>query len=84
MSRVGAVPDIIENRRSGLLVTPRDKIALSKALSEIIDDGKLRETLASEAYRIAIREFGVEVAVARLLQVIENVISERDRRKDRS
>lgn len=84
VSRVGAIPDIIEDRRSGLLVAPRDRESLSKALGEVIDDGELRESLAVEAYRVAIREFSVEVAVARLLEVIENVIAERDRRKDTS
>jgi glycosyltransferase involved in cell wall biosynthesis len=75
VSRVGAIPDVITDRHSGLLVAPKDTQALRRALAEILDDGELRDRLAAEAYQIAEREFGVERAVDRLVEEIDNTIA---------
>jgi len=72
---VGAIPDVITDHRSGLLVTPQDSESLRVAMAEVIDDSTLRERLAGEAYKIAIRDFGVEGAADRLLLEIENTIA---------
>jgi len=72
---VGAIPDVITDHRSGLLVAPRDCESLRVAMAEVIDDGDLRERLAEEAYKIAIRDFGVEAAADKLLLEIMNTIA---------
>jgi glycosyltransferase involved in cell wall biosynthesis len=74
VTRVGAIPDVITDRRSGLLVAPRNTESLRRALAEIIDDTDLRERLASEAYQIAARDFGVEAAVDRIVHEIDGTI----------
>jgi glycosyltransferase involved in cell wall biosynthesis len=74
VSRVGAIPELISDRHSGLLVEPRDADSLAGALAEIIDDGELRARIACEAHAIAMREFEVEAAVDRLLPEIEGTI----------
>jgi glycosyltransferase involved in cell wall biosynthesis len=56
-------------------VEPRNTDALTGALDEIIQNGELRERLAREAYRVAVREFEVETAVNRLAQEIEGTIA---------
>jgi len=75
VTRVGAIPELITDRHSGLLVEPRDVDSLARALGEIIIDGELRERLAQEAYRIAMRDFEVEAAVNRLLPEIESTVA---------
>jgi glycosyltransferase involved in cell wall biosynthesis len=72
VSKVGAVPDVIQDRYSGLLVEPRNLDSLSAALATIIDDAELRERLAACGFEIARREFGVEAAVDRLMAEIES------------
>jgi glycosyltransferase involved in cell wall biosynthesis len=71
---VGAIPELITDRHSGLLVEPRNADALACALGEIIADRELRERLAREAYRIAVRDFEVEAAVNRLVPEIEGTM----------
>ncbi len=44
-SRVGGVPEFIEDRNTGLLVPAEDEIALSRALQRLAGDGVLRERL---------------------------------------
>ena len=74
VTAVGAIPELITDRISGLLVEPRNADLLADALGEIIDDGELRERLAREGYRIAMRDFEVESAVNRLVAEIEGTI----------
>jgi glycosyltransferase involved in cell wall biosynthesis len=74
VTRVGAIPELIVDRRSGMLVEPRSADSLARALGEVIIDGSLRENLAREAHQIAVRDFEVEAAVNRLAQEIEDTI----------
>jgi glycosyltransferase involved in cell wall biosynthesis len=75
VSRVGAIPELICDRRSGLLVEPRNADSLAGALAEIVDDGALRARLARAGYEIAMRDFEVEAAVDRLVREIEGTIA---------
>jgi len=48
-SAIGGIPEIVHDRREGLLVAPGDAAALTAALHTIVDDGALREALADNA-----------------------------------
>jgi glycosyltransferase involved in cell wall biosynthesis len=52
-SRVGGIPDIIDDGDNGLLVPPGDAPALADALQRVADDPALRERLAAGARRTA-------------------------------
>ena len=76
VTRVGAIPELITDRHSGMLVEPRITDSLVRALDEVIGNYELRERLARTAYEIAIREFEVESAVDRLVSTIERTIGD--------
>lgn len=46
---VGAVPEMVEDGRTGLLVPPGDSAALGDALRRLVSDTNLRQTLARNA-----------------------------------
>ena len=48
-SRLNAVPEIIEDERTGLLVTPGDVAGLTKALDQLISSPDLRAGLGRAA-----------------------------------
>jgi glycosyltransferase involved in cell wall biosynthesis len=48
-SRVGGIPDLVEEHVNGLLVDPGDPEALANALVRVLDDRALAERLASGA-----------------------------------
>ena len=48
-SAIGGIPEIVRDRREGLLVAPGDVTALASALREIAGDPALREMLAAGA-----------------------------------
>jgi glycosyltransferase involved in cell wall biosynthesis len=75
VTSVGAIPDVITDRLSGLLVDARDAQSLCRALLEVIDNRDLRERMAAEAYAIAVRDFGVEAAAAQLVKLIDSTVA---------
>jgi glycosyltransferase involved in cell wall biosynthesis len=75
VTRVGAIPELITDHRSGLLVEPRNVESLAAALGEIIDNPDLRASLGAQAYRIATQDFEVESAVERLMGEIESTVA---------
>lgn len=57
---VGAVRDIVEDRVHGIVVPPRDAVALAAALGELANDASLRRTLGAAGRRHAEKAFGSE------------------------
>lgn len=63
---VGAIPEAIEDGRSGLLVPLRDAKALEQALRRLIGDPALRAELGAQARARVEAVFSFEAVVARL------------------
>lgn len=64
-SRVGGIPEAIEDGRSGVLVAPEDPAALADALSRILDAPERAASLAREARARAEAEFSIDVMLSR-------------------
>src|SRR5438067_5375392 len=56
-SRIGGLPELIEDEVSGVLVPPGDVDALERALSRLLDDPALRRALGTAAGRRVRRDF---------------------------
>jgi glycosyltransferase involved in cell wall biosynthesis len=52
-TRVGGIPDLVENDRNGLLVDPRDTQALADAIVRILSDRELADRLGAGAHASA-------------------------------
>jgi glycosyltransferase involved in cell wall biosynthesis len=52
-SRVGGIPDLVEDGRNGLLVEPGDTEALADALVRVLSDRALAERLSAAAHASA-------------------------------
>jgi len=63
---VGVVPELVEDGRSGLLVTPGDSGALAAALSSVLADPELATRMGSEGRRLAVERFSPEAFSAGL------------------
>jgi glycosyltransferase involved in cell wall biosynthesis len=66
-TRVGGVPDCVEDGVSGLLVTPEDTVALAAAMGRVMTDGALRARLAEAGFQRATQEFTVD----RMVEAVE-------------
>lgn len=64
--RTGGVPEVVEDGRSGLLVPSGDAGAFRDAVSHLLQDGSLRQRLATEARAMIVSERTLDKASARL------------------
>ena len=65
-TRVSGTPELIEHEVNGLLVPPRDPVALAGALERAIVDPALRGRLAEAGRRVVTTRFSFEEGVARI------------------
>ncbi|MDD4909775.1 MAG: glycosyltransferase family 9 protein [Candidatus Omnitrophica bacterium] len=70
-TRVGGVVDIVDDGKTGLLVSPNDPEDMHRAMMKIIKDEKLRSSLVYSAYEKVKRDFNVELMVSNTLKVYE-------------
>ena len=54
--RVGGIPEIVEDGRSGLLVAPGDAAALAKAIRDLLDSPERRATMGAYGERLLVKE----------------------------
>jgi L-malate glycosyltransferase len=70
-TRVGGVPEIIEDEVSGLLVAPGDPEALARAILRVLSDDSLRARLAEAGRERVRREFDSERVVDAVSQLYQ-------------
>jgi len=58
-TRVGAVPEILENGKSGRIVAPKNPQELATAISQILDNEALRQEMPIQAHQKLLRSFNV-------------------------
>jgi len=69
-SRVGAIPELVQDRQQGILVPPADESALAAAISRLLLDRQLAATLGQAARRRAREEFTPERQIDSLHRLI--------------
>lgn len=73
-SRVGGIPEIIEDGVNGLLVPPGDVPALERALLSLLGDPGRREQLAAAGSRTVRERFTVQSQVDKISAVYEKLL----------
>jgi colanic acid/amylovoran biosynthesis glycosyltransferase len=68
-TRVSGIPELIDEEREGLLVSPRDPRALADTLGRLLDDAELRRRLARGARAKVEREFDAAREANKLLEL---------------
>jgi len=70
-TKVGGVPEIIENEKNGLLVVPESSKELDEAIKKLLSDNDLREAFAQEAKRTVEGKFNLK----QMIQQYEDLFS---------
>ncbi len=76
-TKVGGVPDIIEDGKHGLLVPPKDEYKMSDAIVKVIRNQPLARTLALNLQKKVESAFTVEKMINKTIEVYEEVRAER-------
>ena len=76
-TRVGGIPDLVEDERTGLLVPPRDADALAAAILRLLANPRLRADMGGKGLERLQRHFAVERMVASTDQLFRRLHSER-------
>ena len=76
-TRVGGIPEFVEDDRTGLLVPPGDPKALSTALIALLRNRELRQSMGRAGRQRALSEFGL----SRMVRQTEMVLREVAQRK---
>lgn len=73
-SRIGGIPEVVQDGITGLLVPPEDPPALADALVRILGDPNRARRMAAEGRSWVIERFGVEQMVAGTLAVYRDLL----------
>ena len=76
--REGAVPEVLRDGETALLVAPGDSAALAGAAVRLLEDRTLRERLVAEGRRDVLRRFSPERSLAEFSRVVEVVAARAD------
>jgi len=76
-SRVGGIPEAVDDGRTGLLVPRDDPRALAEALGRLARDPELRVNMGIQAHDRVLREFTARHNAERLQELYERLLSER-------
>ena len=74
-TQVAAIPEIIKDGQSGLLVSPGDKEALTRALRTLIDDSDLRKKMGKSATELVRKNYDGQKNANRLIEELKSLSS---------
>jgi len=74
-TKVGGVVDIIEDKKTGLLVPPADPESMAEAVIQIFKDAGLSRDLAQSAYAKVKEKYNAEMMVKNTLEVYQDALS---------
>jgi len=68
-SNVGGIPELVENRVSGILVPPRDPVALAEAIEELASNTNMRQRMGEAGRQKILRDFNLTASNRRRAQL---------------
>jgi glycosyltransferase involved in cell wall biosynthesis len=74
-ARSGALPELVEDGTSGLLVPPRDATALADAIQKLAGDERLRREMGQRGLERVRRKFTVPGSIENVVKVYESMWS---------
>jgi glycosyltransferase involved in cell wall biosynthesis len=76
---VGAVPQLVRDGETGLLVETENPVALASAMLRVVDDPLLRQSLGDHASRLIADEFSADRMAAEYVELYRHALAERNR-----
>ena len=75
-SRVGGIPQILENGRNGILISPKNVKELKEAIKTLLDNPVLQQNLGREAHLEIKNNYDLSSSMKKLLVIYGNLYNE--------
>lgn len=75
-TKVGGVPEIIEDGKEGYLVEPRDEAVLKEALLKAVSDKAEAKRVAQNARKRVLEQFSIEKSVVSLVRIYRDLVTQ--------
>lgn len=79
-TNVGGIPEIIDDRKTGILVEPKDSDALAQSILMLLNNKPLRDKLAFLGHH-KVKEFGVQTMVEKTKKVYAEILKKKTPQK---
>ncbi|MFA5110383.1 MAG: glycosyltransferase [Desulfobaccales bacterium] len=77
VSRVGGLPEVVQQNKTGLLIPPRDADALAEALARLLDDPDLAQKLGAAARRRVRAHFSLDRLGREISEIYEELVAKK-------
>ncbi len=74
-TKVGGIPELIENGKTGILIHPEDPLLLAKTVNELLNDKKRQKTLTDAAYDLIIKNMTWNDVLPMYVNYYENMLN---------
>jgi len=75
-TKVGGIPEIIQNGKEGILISPEDSETLAGAIAELLKDRELRVKLGVNAYKKVKEKYSMEVYTKNIVEFYKSLIDD--------
>jgi glycosyltransferase involved in cell wall biosynthesis len=81
-TKVGGIPEVIEDGKDGILVEPENPDELAKAINLLLSNPDLRNNISESAFRKVKEQYSIENYAKNLLSFYREVVGESSKGKD--
>ena len=74
-TRVGSIPEVVEDGKTGLLVNANDELALADALIELLENPELCSSMGQTAEKLYLRIFSPSILAEKTQRVYEKTLN---------
>ncbi len=74
-THVGAVPKVIENNESGILIKPKDITGFKNALIDLLKNKDKAELLATNAYKTVASKFSSKIMAQKYINLYKEIVN---------
>jgi L-malate glycosyltransferase len=76
-TQAGGIPEVVIHRETGLLVPPRDPLALAQAILKVYLDKALANRLAQRGFEVVHEKFSAEAMARKIILIYERLASQK-------
>jgi glycosyltransferase involved in cell wall biosynthesis len=75
VSRIGGLPEVVQDRVTGILIPPRDPTAIADALEELLKDEQLRSRLGTNGRNFVLENYEWTENASRMERIYKSLLS---------